>query len=513
MDSCDPRRWWVLGALVVAMLAIGLDVTILSVALPTLAQVLGASTSSLQWFVAAYTLVLAAAVLPGGLLGDRYGYKRMLLIALGIFGVGSVACAYSPSEGVFIVARVVAGIGAAIAIPVSLSTLTVLFTEAERPRAIGVWAGANFLALPLGPIVGGWMLAHYWWGWVFLINVPVALVGMAALVVLMPESRSPQHPSVDPVGVLASSAGLAALTYGIIEAGQDGWGSSASWSALGAGLLGLVGFVGWERRLGRRAKGRPLVDLRLFAAAGYTWGTLLSALGMFVLVGVLFTVPQYFQAVLGTDAMGSGIRLVPMVAGVVVGAGGADRVAARVGAKVTVTAGFGLLAVALMAGAATRVSSDYAYTGIWTTLLGVGIGAALATAAATALGQLPQAGAGVGSAVMQAVQRLGAPIGTAVLGSVFNAGYRSDLHVDGLPASAADAVRASVFAAARLADQPGMAWLVGSARTAFMHGMSVMLWVCAAIAVTATGLTVSFLPGRVRTDHLTHPAPEHARDV
>src|SRR6266542_4478158 len=340
------RRWWVLGALVLAMLAIGLDVTVLSVALPTLAGAVRASTAQLQWFVAAYTLVLAAALLPGGLLGDRYGRKKMLLISLAIFGAGSVACAYAGSAEAFIAARVIAGLGAAFAIPLSLSTLTVLFSEKERPRAVGVWAAANFLALPVGPIVGGWLLTRYWWGWVFLINVPVVVLGIIALVVLLPESRNPQRPRLDPAGVLTSSAGLAVLTYGIIQAGQHGWGDAVALVAMIAGLLVLVAFGLWEHRLGRQPGSRPPVDMRLFASAGFTWGTVLAAVGMFSMVGVLFTAPQHFQAVLGTDAMGSGVRLLPLIAGVVLGAGGADRIAARAGAKVPVASGFALLASA-----------------------------------------------------------------------------------------------------------------------------------------------------------------------
>src|SRR6266545_1491154 len=314
-------------------------------------------------------------------LGDRYGRKKMLLISLAIFGAGSVACAYAGSAEAFIAARVIAGLGAAFAIPLSLSTLTVLFSEKERPRAVGVWAAANFLALPVGPIVGGWLLTRYWWGWVFLINVPVVVLGIIALVVLLPESRNPQRPRLDPAGVLTSSAGLAVLTYGIIHAGQHGWGDAVALVAMIAGLLVLVAFGLWEHRLGRQPGSRPLVDMRLFASAGFTWGTVLAAVGMFPMVGVLFTAPQHFQAVLGTDAMGSGVRLLPLIAGVVLGAGGADRIAARAGAKVTVASGFALLAAALLLGATTHMTSGYGFVAAWTALLGTGMGLALATAA------------------------------------------------------------------------------------------------------------------------------------
>src|SRR5712692_3860138 len=170
MSNLGNRRWWALGALTLAVLAVGLDGTVLSVALPTLATALHASESDLQWFSSGYLLVLAAMMLPAGLLGDRYGRKKVMLVALALFGAGSVACTYAPSAGAFIAARVVLGIAGAGVIVMALSALTVLFTKQERPRAVGIWAAANFLALPLGPILGGWLLTHYWWGWVFLLT-------------------------------------------------------------------------------------------------------------------------------------------------------------------------------------------------------------------------------------------------------------------------------------------------------------------------------------------------------
>jgi MFS transporter, DHA2 family, multidrug resistance protein len=283
MAALGARRWWALGALTLAVLAVGLDATVLSVALPTPATDLHASTADLQWFVSAYTLVLAAAMLPGGLLGDRYGRKKVLLGALALFGVGSLACAYAPSAGAFIAARVLLGLGAAAIIPLALSVLTVLFTDQERPRAVGVWATANFLALPIGPILGGWLLTNYWWGWVFLVNLPVVALGLLAVTVLLPESRSATRTGLDPVGVLASSAGLAALVYGVIQAGERGWGDPVALVAMLVGVLLLAAFVLWERRLSRRPAGQPLVDLALFRSTSFTWGTILAAVGVFAL--------------------------------------------------------------------------------------------------------------------------------------------------------------------------------------------------------------------------------------
>ena len=224
--SAGTRRWWALAALALGLLAVGLDATVLSVALPTLAGSLHASASDLQWFISAYTLGLAVGLLPGGLLGDRYGRKKIMLGALAMFGLGSLACAYAPSAGWFIASRAVLGLSAGFMVPLSLSVLTVMFTDEERPKAVGIWAAANFLALPAGPILGGWQLSNYWWGLVFLMNLPVVVVGLIAVAALLPESRAEERPVLDPVGIVASCAGLAVLVYGFIAAGQDGWTAS-----------------------------------------------------------------------------------------------------------------------------------------------------------------------------------------------------------------------------------------------------------------------------------------------
>ena len=512
MDALGARRWWALGALTIAVLAVGLDGTVLSVALPTLATDLHATTADLQWFVSGYTLVLAAALLPGGLLGDRYGRKRILLGALALFGAGSLACAYATSAGAFIAARVLLGLGAAAIIPLALSVLTVLFNDQERPRAVGVWAAANFLALPIGPILGGWLLTNYWWGWVFLMNLPIVAVGMTAAIAWLPESRSATRPGLDWVGMLASSGGLAVLVYGVIQAGEHGWGDPVALAGMLAGAPLLVAFALWERRLGQRPAGQPLLDLGLFRSRAFTWGTILAAVGVFALFGVLFTAPQYFQAILGTDAMGSGLRLLPLIGGLAVGASMADRLAARAGAKLTVAAGFVLMAAGLAAGATTSLSSGTGFLSLWTPLVGLGMGFALATASAAALGVLSAERAGVGSAVIQAVNKVGAPVAAALLGSVLNATYRGQLDLAGVPARVAGVVRDSVFAGIAAAQRLGSGSLLDSVRAAFVDGMDVMLWVCAAIAVAGVVLALVFLPGRTAAGRRPEPEPEALED-
>ena len=494
MTNLGNRRWWALGALTLAVLAVGLDGTVLSVALPTLATALHASESDLQWFSSGYLLVLAAAMLPAGLLGDRYGRKKVMLTSLILFGAGSVACAYAPSAGAFIAARAVLGLAGAGVVVMALSALTVLFTEEERPRAVGIWAAANFLALPLGPILGGWLLTHYWWGWVFLMNVPVALVGVVAAFALVPESRAPQRPGLDPVGVIASIAGLVGVTYGLIEAGQNGWGDARALVPMMAGLVVLVAFFLWERRISLRPGGQPLVDLALFRSASFTWGVILAATAVLAMIGVLFTMPQYFQGVLGTDAMGSGVRLLPLIGGLIVGAVPADRISRVVGAKITVALGFAILAAGLLMGAMTGVGSSGGFVAAWMALVGAGMGLALATAASAALSELSQERSGVGSAVMQALQKVGGPFGAAILGSVLSSTYQGQLHLVGLPPTAAKLAQESVFAGLAVAQQIGSASLLESVRAAFVQGMDVALLVSAGIAIAGIVLALIFLP-------------------
>ncbi len=516
MLNLGNRKWWALGALTLAVMAVGLDGTVLSVALPTLATALHASESDLQWFSSGYLLVLAAAMLPAGLLGDRFGRKKVMLIALSLFGIGSAACAYAPSAGAFIAARVLLGLAGSGVIVMALSALTVLFTKQERPRAVGIWAAANFLALPLGPILGGWLLTNYWWGWVFLLNVPVALVGLIAAFALVPESRSPLRPKLDTVGIVASTAGLVGVTYGLIEAGRNGWTDISALLPIIAGLLVLVGFFLWERRLSLRPGGQPLVDLALFRSAAFTWGVILAAIAALAMIGVLFTMPQFFQGVQGADAMGSGLRLLPLIAGLMVGAVPADRVARLVGAKITVALGFALLAAGLLIGATTDVGSSGTFIAAWMALVGAGMGFAMATATSAALSELSQERSGVGSAVMQALQKLGGPFGSAILGSVLSSAYQAQLNLAGLPSRVANVVKESLFAGLAVAQQLGSVQLLASVRAAFVQGMDISLVVAAGIAVAGLVLTLIFLPGRTTTkasgaEQLdATPTPHHA---
>ncbi len=507
------RRWWALAAVSLSVLTVGLDGTVLSVALPTLAGALHASESDLQWFSSSYLLVLAAAMLPAGLLGDRYGRKKVMLISLTLFALGSVACAAAPSSEAFIAARVVLAVAGAGVIVMALSAVTVLFSERERPKAVGIWSAANFVALPIGPILGGWLLTHYWWGWVFLMNVPVAVVGLVAVSLLVPESRVPRRPGLDLVGIASSVVGLSALTYGLIEAGQHGWGGASAILAIVGGIGVLVAFYLWERRLSQRPGGDPLLDLELFRLPSFTWGVILAAFAIMAMIGVLFTLPQFFQGVLGTNAMGSGLRLLPLIGGLIAGAVPADRLARAIGSKLTVAGGFALLSLGLLVGSGSGAGSSGGFIAAWMAIVGAGMGLAMATSASAALSELSEQRAGVGSAVLQAVNKTGAPLGTAILGSVLSSAYLARVSLAGLSVRAAQTVRESVFGGVAVAHAIRSPALLRSVGAAFVDGMDRAFVVSGAVAVAGGILALLFLPSANAGTESDHEQPRERADV
>lgn len=482
-------RWWALAALALTTLTVALDTTVLSVALPTLAGDLRASTGDLQWFTTSYLLVLAAALLPAGMLGDRFGRKRMLFGGLVVFGLASVACAYATTSGQLIAARVALGLGAAVLMPLTSAVLTVLFDHDERPRALTVWVTASALGIPLGPLVGGWLLDTFWWGSVFLINAPLVLLAITAVALWVPESHGDRARRFDPLGVLLSAAGLVVLTFGVIDAGERSWTDARSLALIAGGLALLAAFVAWQRRAPA-----PLVDLALFRSRGFTWGTILATIASFAMLGLLFTLPQLFQGVLGTDALGTGLRLLPVIGGLMVGARVAGRLVPRLGAKVLVAAGLLLMAAAMLAGTATDPGTGYGYTAVWITAAGLGLGLTMPPSMNAALGALSPERSGVGSALIQAARQVGSAIGVAVLGSVLNAGYRDQVDVSGLSGPAADAVRDSAASGVAVAGRLGSTGLLDSVRAAFTHGMGQSLLVAAAIALLGAVLALVFLP-------------------
>jgi EmrB/QacA subfamily drug resistance transporter len=499
MNTIVARRWWALAAMALSVFAVTLDVTVVNVALPTLAGTLKASESQLQWFVTAYTLALVAGMLPAGLIGDRYGRKTLLCGALLLFVAGSLGCAYASGPEMFIVARVVLGLAGAMLIVMVLSLITVLFSEAERPRAIGIWGAANFIGLPLGPILGGWLLSNVWWGWVFLMNVPVALLGLVAVLALVPASKASEAPGIDFLGVLLSSAGLVAIMYGVVQAGENGWGSVGALAWASAGLAIVAAFVLWEHWLAERPGLQPLVDLSLFRSRSFSWGVILTSFGVFGLFGVMFTLPQYFQAIMGVDAQGSGFRLLPVVGGMLVGLMLFFVLAHRIGAKLSVAIGFAIVVVGTTIGMTMTTTSGDTFVAGWSFITGAGAGLGFGTAASAALVELDAERSGVASGLLQTVVKLGPAFGASILGSVLNSTYQGQVSVAGLPASAAASVKASVFGGIAVAKQSGSPTLLNSVQTAFVAGLDDALRLTAGITVIAILLALLFLPARTQT--------------
>ncbi len=476
------RRWWALAALVLSVLVIGFDATILNVALPTLGGAIHASNSQLQWIVDAYVLVFAGLLLPAGALGDRYGRKLMLMIGLALFGGASVVGALVDDPGQLIAVRAAMGVGAAILTPITLAVLPVLFSEAERGKAIAVVTAGIGLGIPLGPLVGGYLLKHFWWGSIFLVNVPAAVLALIAVAILIPESRDPQSRPVDVVGGILSTIGLVVFVYGIIEAPDKGWRSPVVISALAVGTVILAVFVALQRRARY-----PMIDLKLFRSARFLWGSIAATLASFALYGVLFVVPQYLQLVRGNDALGAGVRLLPLMAGLFVAAPLSTQVVSRVGTKIPVTLGLTVIAAGLAAGSLTGSGTGYGQVAAWMTTIGLGTGLALAPAMDAVLGALPPERAGSGSALTMTMRQVGGALGVAILGSVLAGAYAAQA-----PAAGRESLPAAAAYAARTGD---LAVLIGG-QHAYQHAMDRVLLVCAGVALLGAVAVALFLPAR-----------------
>ena len=503
----DPRRWWALAALVASMLTLGFDTTILNVALPTMAGDLGATTGQQQWMADAYVIVFAALMLPAGLLGDRFGRRLMLIVGLGIFLAGSLAGSLAADVNWVIAARALMGVGAALVTPLALSVVPTLFAADEQPKATAIVTAASALGLPLGPIIGGWLLNHFWWGSVFLVNVPMAALGIAACVFLLPETRDPAAPQVDTVSTALTATGLGALVYAIIEAPTRGWGDPLVLLTLVTAVALITALVLRERRVER-----PMLDMTLLAHRGFLFNTIAATLVMFVLSGLLFVLPPYLQAVLGNDAFGTGLRLLPMMGGILVASRTAPQATVRFGARATVSAGLVVLAFAALLGSRTTVDSGYGFTALWLSVTGLGFGFSLMPAMGGALGALPRDRAGSGSGLLMTLRQVGGAIGIALLGSLLSSTFQDRLDVTGLPARAADTAGDSVVAAHLIAEKAHSAHLAASANSAYVHGMTLVLLVCGAAALVSALLAAAFLPGARDARNAVAPpaAPEMA---
>jgi DHA2 family multidrug resistance protein-like MFS transporter len=490
-------RWWALAALVISGLVIGLDSTVLITALPTLSSKLGASTSDLQWISAAYTLTLGGLLLPGGVLGDRYGRKRLLLIGLALFGIASVIASQATTATTLIAMRALMGVGGALIVPLSLSILPSMFTPEERPRAVSVTAAGAFLGLPLGPLVAGWLLSHYAWGSVFLINAPVVVIALIGVWLLVPEGKDPNPRAFDWVGGLLAVVGVTALVYGVIEQPIHGWTDPRVLGGIIAGALVLTAFVAWDLR--HRS---PFVDLANFRNRGFTWATMAFVVTGFGLFGVLFVLSPYIQIVMGNDAQATGIRLLPIIGGVLAGAIAGNVLATRLGARVGIPAGLAVTAAGLVGFSQIGADSGYGPVAAALAVIGFGMGIALPTSLDLILGSLPPAQTGAGSALTRALQQIAATFGVALLGSILNNAYQAQIapHIATLPAQLRELALGSIAGAHAVAAHlppPVGAVVVRAANEAYVQGMAEVMLISAGL-VLATAIAVAvFLPARV----------------
>ena len=495
----NPRRWKILAVLCISLFVIVMDNTIVNVALPTLARDLDAGTSSLQWIVDAYTLVFAGLLLAAGGLGDRFGRKGALLGGLLVFGTFSTAGAFASSTGQLIGARALMGVGAALIFPATLALIVNVFTDSrERAAAIGIWTAIAGVGVALGPITGGWLLEHFSWGSVFLVNVPVALVGVLGVLVLVPRSRDPHAPRLDLPGLGLSIAGVALLVWSLIEAPSNGWLSAATAGGIAGAVALLATFVWWELRVTD-----PLLDVHLFRRMRFTAASLAITLGFFALFGFIFLVTQYLQLVKGYTALEAGVRTLPFAFAMVAAAVTSPRVVQRIGTKLVVATGLTFMAGGFAIASTNDVSTPYSVIATAMILMGFGLGSAAAPATESILSSLPPAKAGVGSAVNDTTREVGGTLGVAVLGSIMASVYGGRI-VDALantplPAAvravASDSLAAALQVAARVGGPVGQG-IVDEARGAFVHAFQIGSLVTGAVALAGAVIALLFLPAR-----------------
>jgi EmrB/QacA subfamily drug resistance transporter len=489
----------ILAVLCISLLIVSLDNTILNVALPVIVRAMHASSSSLQWIVDAYAIVFAGLLLVAGSLGDRLGRKWVFMAGLLIFATGSAVSAFSGTPDRLIAARAFMGIGGAGIMPSTLSILTNTFTEAhDRARAIGIWSGTTGLGVAIGPVAGGWLLAHFWWGSVFLINVPIALIGLLATVWFVPNSRDPNTKPSDPIGAGLSIVGMGLLLWGIIEAPDRSWTSPIILGAIVAAVVVLAGFAAWERH-----SSHPMLQMSFFSSRRFSAAVGAMGLVMFALMGGLFLLTQYLQFSLGYSAFQTGLRIAPIAGVLLVMAPLSSMLVRFVGTKPVVFTGMAL--VALGFGLLSHVTVQDTYMNVLPAffLIGSGTGLAFAPCTESVMGSLPLDQAGVGSATNGASLQTGGALGVGVLGSLLNTRYQDRLAPvlahHPMPASILHLITGSLGGALAVSHAIGGvlgAELASFARRSFVSGLDLAVTV-AAIVVGGAGIVVLMvLPNR-----------------
>jgi EmrB/QacA subfamily drug resistance transporter len=498
------RRWWVLATMTVCLLVVIMGNTILNVALPTLQRDLGATQAELQWAVNAYILVFAGLLFSWGVIGDRIGRRRVLVIGLSIFAFGSIMASLSDGPIELIVWRAVMGVGGAAVQPTTLAVITNVFPGPERSRAIGVWAGTAGIAVAGGPLAGGAVLEHFWWGAVFLVGVPVAVLGIIGVIAVVPESKDPSPGRLDVPGVLLSIVALAGLVYGIIRGGEGaGWTTPGVLVPLVGGLLLLALFVQLQRR-----SSHPALDVSLFRNPAFSAAAGALGLNFFALLGATFYVVFYLQGVLGYSPLQAGATLIPVALGMAITAPRTSGLVERFGAKAVCATGFALITLSFLGFQLLGTDSSLWLLLVILSVQGVGMGAVMAPATESIMSVVPREKAGAGAAVNNSVRQVGGALGVAILGSVLAGFYTANLGsaTDALPADVREQAGESIVSTLAVIDRVEAAGdpeaaeaatgLVEPAREAFVDAMHVTAIGTAAAGAIAVVVVLVWLPGR-----------------
>lgn len=508
--KAEQRRWWILLVLCFSLLVIVLDNSILNVAIPTIVRELDATNSELQWMVDAYTIVFAGLLLTAGSLGDRYGRRPALQFGLVVFGLGSLAAALAGSANELIATRAFMGIGGAFIMPATLSIITNVFPADERPKAIGVWAATAGVAIALGPLTGGFLLEHFYWGSIFLVNLPIVVIGLLAGIFLIPNSKDPHPHRLDPVGAILSIVGLSTLLYAVIEGPDEGWTDPTTLLCFAIGGVVLALFFVWEAR-----SDHPMLDLSFFKNPRFSVASGAIALTFFAMFGSIFVLTQYLQFVLGYSPLETGVRLLAFAIPMMIFAPLSARFVHVVGAKVVVTTGMALMATGLLLSTGLDATSSYGAIAWRMVVMATGMALVMAPATESIMGSLPLAKAGVGSAVNDTTRQIGGAVGVAVVGSVFSSIYSSEVGdaIAGrpVPPDVANGIKDSVGfalqAAGRIGGEAGAA-LADAARSAFVDGFHAGLVVGGVMAAVGAVCVLLWLPARARRQDVERQGAE-----
>ncbi len=486
----------VLAVVLLATFVINLDTTIVNVALPALSRELHASTSGLQWIVDAYNLAFAALILTGGTVGDRYGRRRTLAAGLAVFAVGSAIAALAGSTGALISLRILMGASAAFIFPTTLSIISQTFTDrAARAKAIGAWGASTGAAVAIGPVVGGALLAHFWWGSVFLAMVPFAVVALVGTMLVVPADRPSGGSRLDIRGLTVSALALGSLVYTIIQAPDVGWGSVRTLAGFAVALVSLAVLVNVERQ-----EEHPMLDVRLFTNLRFTAASGAVTVAFFALFGFTFMIILYFQVMRGYSALSAGVRILPVAASLAITSGIGTVLAVRIGNKAVVATGLGLLVVAFgWISLCQTTTTSYGLIVLQMIVLGSGLGLSTAPATESIMGIVRPDQAGAGSAVNDATRLVGGTLGLAIIGSVYSSIYRASLTHVAVPDAARRAAQASYAASRAVADQlpAGLAQpFLARADAGFLDGLHAGCGVAAAVCLLGLVMVLAFLPSR-----------------